>query len=109
MKTVKPGTKPESGHKVTVSSEGRVLGITPDNKLVVKFFDFIDTHGLPLDVVVEHIHDSGLMPSWDDFLTQAKSKGWNMKRAVLRLSVVVKNVYGEAFHKEWLERVERYV
>lgn len=109
MKTVKPGTKPESGHKETVSSDNRFIGITPDNKLVVRFFDFVDTHGLPLDVVVEYIHDSGHMPSWDDFLTEAKAKGWNMKRAVLRLSVVVKNVYGEAFHKEWLKTTEWYV
>ena len=109
MKTAKPGTRPESGHKETGSSESRVLGITLDNKPVVRFFDFIDTHGLPLDVVVEHIHDSGRMPSWDDFLAQAKAKGWNMKRAVLRLSVVVKQVYGEDFHKEWLMRAESYV
>lgn len=87
----------------------RQIGITEDGKPVIRFFDLVDTHGVPIDIVVEHIHDSGGMPAWDDFLDSALVSGWNIQRALLKLSVPVKAVYGDDWHAEWLKRAQAHL
>lgn len=99
----------------------RFSGATEDDALVVKFFDFVDQEGLPLDVVVSTIHsrtvevDYGgrrftrLMPDWDDFMTRARSSGWNMKRKMAELSTVVLDVYGPDWHAGWVRRMDAWI
>lgn len=87
----------------------RQIGVTQDGKPVLRFFDLVDTHGVPIDVVIEHIHDSGGMPAWCDFLDSAWASGWNVRRALLKLSIPVKAIYGQDWHKEWLLRAEAHL
>ncbi len=99
----------------------RFSGATEDDALVVKFFDFVDQEGLPLDVVVSTIHsrivevDYGgrrftrLMPDWPDFMTRARSSGWNMRRKLAELSTVVLDVYGPDWHAGWVRRMDAWM
>lgn len=87
----------------------RQTGITEDGRPVLRFFDLVDTHGIPLDVVIEHMHDSGMMPDWCDFLDSARRSRWNMSRTVLKLSIPVRAIYGDDWHDQWLVLVQAYV
>lgn len=100
----------------------RFSGATEDDALIVKFFDFVDQEGLPLDVVVSTLHSrvvdihgpggrryTRLMPDWADFMTRARSSGWNMKRKMAELSTVVLDVYGPDWHAGWVRRMGAWV
>lgn len=73
------------------------------------FFSLVETHGLPLDFVIEELHERGVMPDWCEFIKHAVRCKWNIKRTVNRLHMVVVNVYGTHFAEGWKEKMDIFV
>ena len=67
-------------------------------------FPLVDTHGIPLDLVVDKLRNAGMMPDWLDFYDEAIKKGWNPERVHLRLLEAVGDVYGPTFREGWEQR-----
>ena len=56
------------------------MGRTVDGKPVVGgVFPFVDTIGLPLDLIVEVLQDRGYVVGWEDFTQDALAHGWTQK------------------------------
>ena len=86
------------------------MGKTEDGKLVVTgLFELVDTHGIPLDIVVSKFEERGLMPSWTHFYDKAVKAGWKPEGVVQKLRGVVGDVYGPKFREGWEKRLKRHI
>jgi len=84
----------------------RVVGKTPDDKLVVRgVFRFYETHGLPLDMIVDKLDREGFMPDWLDFAKEAVKAGWRPAAVLPRLTALIGDVYGPKFREGWEQRI----
>jgi hypothetical protein len=55
-----------------------VTGKTVTDKLVIgNVFQFVDTLGLPLSVVYDHLLNKGMVIDWDEFVNDAVNAKWN--------------------------------
>ena len=70
-------------------------------------FPLVDTHGIPLDLVLDKLRDHGLMPDWLDFYDTATSRGWKPSGVVTKLSEAVGDVYGPEFRVAWEKRFSK--
>lgn len=61
----------------------------------------MDTHGLPLEVVLDKLKEHGMMPDWLDFYESAVSAGWKPSGVAVKLTEAVGDVYGPEFRTEW--------
>ena len=85
------------------------MGRTEDGKPVVSgMFKMVDTHGIPLEVVISHLNDNGLMPSWTHFYDRAVKAGWKPDGVIQKLTVAVGDIYGPEFREEWEERMKKH-
>lgn len=48
-------------------------------------FKFVDTFGLPIDVVWNKAKQNGLVPAWDQFVTKARKAGWSERNIRARI------------------------
>lgn len=49
-----------------------VVGKTTDGKLCLSgVYNFFETVGLPLDLIIEILYDKGYIPAWDNFYHEA--------------------------------------
>jgi len=69
----------------------------------------VDTHGLPLDLVLDKLQGSGLMPDWLDFYDTATSRGWKPSGVVTKLAEAVGDVYGPEFRVAWEARFKTLI
>lgn len=84
-------------------------GKTEDGKDVIGgMYQFIETHGLPLDILVAQIDAKGAVPNWVDFLDSSVEAGSKWERAVLKLSTAVKDCYGPKYFEEWERKLKEY-
>ena len=65
-------------------------------------FDFVGTHGVPLEIVLDLLKSKGLMPDWLDYIDSAVRQGAKQTRVRLQLSNAILDVYGQEFHDPWL-------
>lgn len=78
------------------------VGQTPEGLIVVKgIFPLTDTHGIPLDIVLDQLLSRGYMPDWFDYFDSAVKSGMKPERVLLRLSAAVGDVFGPAFRDPW--------
>jgi len=67
-------------------------------------FPLVDTHGIPLDLVLDKLQDNRMMPDWLEFYDTATSKGWKPSGVVTKLSEAVGDVYGPEVRVAWEKR-----
>ena len=65
----------------------------------------MDTHGVPLDLVLDQLKIKGMMPDWLDYVEAARKAGWRTERTVRQLAVAIGDVYGPDFCSAWEERM----
>lgn len=70
-------------------------------------FPFVDSCGIPLDIVIDRLKDSGMVPDWVEFYDEAVKAGWHPGRVVLRLSEAVGDVYGPTYREGWEKRFNK--
>ena len=79
-----------------------VSGKTEDGVRIIRgTFPFVNSIGLPLDVVVEYLRDHGCMMDWIDFYLESLKCDWPPERTFDRLRQVIGEVYGPQFRKGW--------
>ena len=86
-----------------------VVGRTIDGRPVVDFFRLVDTHGIPLDIVVSTLLDSEIQPDWIGFYETAIERGWKQKGVLLKLEGVVGDVLGPKELELWKLYMEKYL
>lgn len=89
-----------------------VSRVTPEGVFVVQgVFPLVDTHGIPLDLVLDRLKDHNMMPDWLDFYQSAISCGWKPSGVMAKLTESIGDVYGTAFREDWtqafLKRIRR--
>lgn len=55
-------------------------------------------------MVLDKLHENGMMPDWLEFYDMAVSRGWKPSGVVTKLSEAVGDVYGPEFRVEWEKR-----
>ena len=66
----------------------------------------MDTHGLPLEVILSIFEQRGLVPDWLGFIESAKKAGWNPKGTRAKLQTAVLDMYGSEYLQEWQKRLD---
>lgn len=64
-------------------------------------FSFYETHGLPLDIILDRLRQDGLQPDWEHLYEGMLEAGWHPDRTFRRLQQLVGDVYGPEFRKRW--------
>lgn len=64
-----------------------------------------DSHGIPLDIIVDRFNEHGLIVDWLDFWDDAMKQGWKPDRTLSKLRAVVGDVYGPVWASEWERRL----
>ena len=85
------------------------MGKTIDGRLVINFFQMVNTYGVPLDVVVYELHERGYQPGWTEFYEEAIQNGWNSKSLNVKLEKIVEDVYGYEYFVQWRIRMNYYI
>lgn len=67
-------------------------------------FRLLDTHGLPLSIVLESMLRLEAQPCWGSFVEEATKAGWKRQTTMLRLEEAICDTYGRAY---WLVVEER--
>jgi len=69
-------------------------------------FKVCDTHGLPLETVIELLNDRGHVVAWDEFVADAREHGW--KDTTIRKKILggVNEVFGPTYRKEVSDRLD---
>lgn len=86
-----------------------VVGRTTDGKFVVKFFRIVETHGVPLEDVLDSLKENDLVPDWIDFWRESQTCKWHPERTLHRLELAVESVYGPEYLVEWKKRMYLYL
>lgn len=85
----------------------RVVGQTTDGKVVVEgVYRFFETHGLPLDVLLDRLRSRGIIPSWLSFYDEARKAGMKHERILSKLSESLGDVYGPSFRDVVIKRLD---
>jgi len=64
-------------------------------------FDFYETFGLPLDMILDRLRQHGLQPDWKHLLQRMTDAGWHPDRSYRRLRQLVGDVYGPRYRAAW--------
>lgn len=83
-----------------------IQGKTTEGKPVISgVYRAFETHGLPLDLLLEQLNEKGLVPSWPDFYVEALSAGMKHERILSKLEPALLDVYGRDFKNEVIRRL----
>jgi alanyl-tRNA synthetase len=83
------------------------VGESVDGRVVVSgVYRFYETHGIPLDVLLESMQAKSLLPDWLAFLREAQAAGMKKERVLSMLDAAVSDVYGGAFRDHVLRRLQ---
>ncbi len=85
----------------------RQTGITFDGKPVLSgVFQFHETHGLPLNIILSIFQEKNWMPDWIDFYNSATKAGMKHKRILSKLSEAIVDSFGKEWEKAIISRLE---
>ena len=78
-------------------------GITEDGKSVVSgTFDVVDTHGIPLSVILDYLETNNMVIDWINFYESACSRNWKTKTIFQRITEGLRDTNKD---KQYIERV----
>ena len=64
-----------------------ITGQTPEGKLVYDIFKMVDTHGLPLEIVLDVLTEHNALPDWVAFYEGCFKQGMKPDRILLRIEI----------------------
>lgn len=101
---------PQRARRSTCAGGCRPVGESTDGIVIVKgVYPLVDTHGIPLEVVLDYLKSHGMMPDWLDYYEASVEAGTKPERAIVRLSTAVGDVYGPTFRVEWESRLREVI
>lgn len=66
---------------------------------------FVETYGVPLEVLVSYLDNKDCIVDWLDFIQDSIKKNWPLHRTILRLQMIVGDVYGREYREGWEDRL----
>jgi alanyl-tRNA synthetase len=72
-------------------------------------FEFFDTHGLPLDIVLDRLDQTGFVPDWPHLYDRCLKAGWNPTSTWERFRSLVGDVYGPDVRVEWERKMRKHL
>lgn len=83
------------------------VGVTPEDKKAIDgVFRMFDTIGLPLDIILDQLHERDLVVSWKHFFRDALKAGWTLKTTMNRVTIAVRDAYLPDYADEVVKRLE---
>jgi alanyl-tRNA synthetase len=70
-------------------------------------YRFYETHGLPLDVVLETLKSREAMPCWTAFYQEATAAGMKHKRILSKLEESISDIFGSSFCAHVLGKLQK--
>ncbi len=87
----------------------KVSSVTVDGKKVLDgCFKLFDTHGLPLDTILELCIEYNMIPNWIDFYDDALNSGWSEETLCNRLETALIDIHGIEYCNEIMDRLKIY-
>ncbi len=87
-----------------------VKGKTTNDKLVFGgVYKIYETHGMPLDIILDLLHNNNYMPCWVSLYDDCVSAGMKRERIIPKIETAcADSLFGPEFAKEVRRRLERY-
>lgn len=83
------------------------VGVTGEGKPVYAgLYRFFETHGIPLDVLLQLFRDRGLVPSWLHFYDEARVAGMEHARILSRLDAAISDSFGSRVRDVVIRRLD---
>ena len=68
---------------------------------VVNFFRFLNTYGLPLEIVLSVFKREGIVPDWTGFFRESVEHGRSPDRVQLELEETIGDVFGKEYREHF--------
>lgn len=82
------------------------VGVTNDDtKVFSGVFKFFETHGMPLDELLQLLKERNHLPSWLHFYDEARAAGMKHDRILSKLDPAISDVYGPKYRDAVLGRL----
>ena len=69
----------------------------------------VETHGLPLEIILDRFRDEGLVPDWPRFFQDARDKNWSLRTTRAKVEEAIGDVFGPDYRREWQKELERFL
>lgn len=84
-----------------------IIGQTTDGKAVLAgVYKTFETHGLPLDILLDVLLQKDAIPCWMSFYREASAAGMKHERILSKLEGPLSDVYGGEFQKVVFAKLE---
>lgn len=70
-------------------------------------FPLVGTHGVPLEIVLDHFRQTGRVVDWPDYIDGAMKDGHKPRTIKSRILTAVGDVYGSVHRCQFEERLSR--
>lgn len=85
----------------------KVVGRTTDGKTVLAgVYQTFETHGLPLDILLDLLLQKDAVPCWMSFHREALAAGMKHERILSKLDNALSDVYGGSFRDSVMSALE---
>ncbi len=86
----------------------QLVGHTIEGKPVVSgVYRVFETHGLPLEVLLQGLQDKGVVPCWMSLYREASAAGVPHERILSKLDQAVSDSYGKDFRDNVIRSLQR--
>lgn len=87
-----------------------VIGTTPEGKDVVQgAFYFVETHGIPLDMVIQQLENKNMIIDWCDFYECALENNWGVRTIFSKIEIALFDLYGRDYAENVIKRLHLYL
>ena len=80
--------------------------MTRDNS-VAGLFKVRDTHGYPLECILEQLQSNNLVVDWEDYAQCAKTAGWSQSKVFNEIYYACREVYRGCFKEKNVTRLSK--
>jgi len=85
-------------------------GNTVDGKRVVgNVFRYVESRGIPLDIVFHKLYQHDLIIDWIDFYEDSQKAGWLIKTTLNKIEEGLIDAMGKEYTHEVLKRLRYYI
>ena len=85
-------------------------GYTEDNRQVIQgVFKYVETRGIPLEIIITVFDQQGLVIDWIDFYEQSQKCGWLIKTTINKIEAALLDTKGKEYTDIILDRLKFYI
>lgn len=72
-------------------------------------FKVHETHGVPLDTIIQVLEENNMIIDWIEFFEESLKCNWNIKTTVNKIQVSLLDLYGKEYSDEVIKRLKMYI